>query len=39
LTSKNNVLELTYDEYKNKEEYIIGVSLLDSETTNEEEDS
>lgn len=28
LSSQNNVLELTYDEYKNKEEYIIGVAPL-----------
>lgn len=33
LKSVNNVLELSYDEYKNKEEHIIGVSLLNQ--TNE----
>lgn len=38
MTSKNNILELTYDEYKNKEEYIIGVAPLKSTGEEEKED-
>lgn len=30
-TSTNNVLELTYDEYKNNDEYIIGISEITGE--------